>query len=115
MARTALTTSASEGANPTDIATLTMTAGDASNGNKFPLTGREIVVFHNTGVSTRTITVSSVADPYGRTGDLTAVNITAGAYMWLGPFDIQGWRQTDGQLYVTVSHADVKIGICVLA
>ena len=114
MARTTLTKTAGVGPNPTAATTLTMTAGDASNGNQFTLTGREVVILHNTGVSTRTYTISSVADPYGRTGDITTQNITAGAYMALGPFGIDGWRQTDGYLYLTVSHADVKIGVYTL-
>ncbi len=115
MARTALTKSNGTSLNPTAAVTLTMTAGDASNGNQFTFTGRDVVILHNTGVSTRTYTITSVADPYGRTGDITTQNITAGAYMAIGPFSVDGWRQTDGQFYITVTHADVKIGAYVLA
>lgn len=115
MAETALTTSAGTSKNPTAAATLTMTAIDISNGNKFPLTGREILILHNTGASIRTYTITSVADPYGRTGHITTQNIAVGAYMAIGPLDITAWRQTDGQLYITASNAEVKAGVYVLA
>lgn len=115
MAQTALATTAGTTKNPTIATTLTMTAVDISNGNKFALTGREILILHNTGVSTRTYTISSVADPYGRSGDITTSNILAAAYMIIGPFDITAWRQTDGQMYFISTHADVKAGVYVLA
>lgn len=114
MAQTALTKTAGVGPNPTAAVTLTMEAGDVSNGNKFALTGREVIVLHNTGASTRTYTITSVADPYGRTGHITTQNILAGAYMALGPIGLEGWKQTDGQLYLAVSHAEVKIGVYTL-
>jgi len=115
MPRTALTKTTGTSANPSAAVTLTMSAGDASNGNTFAFTGRDVVILHNTGASTRTYTITSIADPYGRTGDITTQNILTGVYMAIGPLSVDGWRQTDGQYYITVSHAEVKIGIYVLA
>jgi len=115
MAETALPTTAGTSRNPTAAVTLTMTAADVANGQKFALTGRELLILHNSGASTRTYTVTSVADPYGRLGHITTQNILAGAYMAIGPLDVQAWRQTDGQLYISVSNAEVLLGVYVLA
>ena len=50
----------------TSSLTTTYTACDATNGNSFVSTGREIVQALNSGGSTYTFTVSSVADGQGR-------------------------------------------------
>jgi len=47
--------------------TITPVAMDASNGNSFVATGKEVLLFQNTDSATHTITITSVADPYGRT------------------------------------------------
>lgn len=94
---------------------LTMTAADAGNFEQVALTGRQILVWHNTGVSARTVTVTSIADgSKRRTGDITTYSIGAGKYGAAGPFEIDGWRQTDGYLYFAASHADVKFGVVTL-
>lgn len=110
MARTTLTKSASTGPNPTAGATVTVTAGDASNGNQFTWTGRELLIMRNSGAGTRTFTLTSVADPYGRSGTITTENILTGVTKVIGPLN-EFWRQTDGYVYVDVSHAEVLISV----
>lgn len=111
MARTTLTKSTAPGSTNYTGTTLTMTAADTSNQNQFVASGNDLVVAHNTGLSSRTITITSVADPYGRTKDVSAVTITAGAYMIFGPLYLTGWQQTDGKVYLEANHAEIKFGI----
>ena len=114
MPRVTLTRSNSPGPNPTAGVAVTMTAADTTNKEQFALTGREIVIIHNTGASSRTYTITSVADPYGRLGDITAQTILAGAIHTVGPFGLLGWQQTGGFLYLEASHAEVKFGVIAL-
>lgn len=92
------------------ISELTWTAGN-TGGDTIKFTGsRVLVLFRNSGASTRTVAVSSSADPYNRKGDIAATNIAAGAIygkVFAGP----GWEQTLGgrDLAVTVNHAEVLI------
>lgn len=111
MPRTVLTKTAAPGSVNYTGATLTMTAADTSNLNEFVASGRDLIVAHNTGASTYTITVTSSADPYGRTKDVSAVNITAGAYMVFGPLELTGWQQSDGRIYLQANNAAVKFGV----
>jgi len=95
-------------ANAADI---TMLVADVSNKEMVVASGNDLVVAHNTGGSPYTITVSSVVDPYGRTGDVAAYSLGAGEYAVFGPFANDGWRQTDGKLYFEASNAAVKFGV----
>jgi hypothetical protein len=113
MPRTALPIETAPGASPLTAETLTFTAADVANGNQFALTGREVLIARNVGASTRTITFQTVALS-GRQDPLhnSAQNIAAGAYVAYGPIPVRGFRQTDNQLYVSASHAEVEF--CVL-
>jgi hypothetical protein len=91
-----------------------MAAADASNKNQFSSGGNDLVIVHNSGVSTRTVTINSVVDPYGRTGDITAYSLAAGDYAVFGPFKQAGWMQTTGKIHIEASHADVLIGVVAL-
>ena len=114
MARTDLTESTAEGAygdygaNEADV---TMAAGDAVNGNQFTATGNDLLIAHNTGAGAETVTITSVADEYGRSGNITTYSIGAGEYAAFGPFKRHGWMQSDGEIYVDVSSADIKLGV----
>lgn len=94
--------------------TLTMTAADASNFNQFVANGNDLVVAHNTGAGGHTVTITSVADTYGRTKDITTEAITAGAYKIYGPLKTDGWMQTDGKIYLAASSSEVKFGVVTL-
>jgi hypothetical protein len=95
----------------TALTALTFTAGDATNKERVKSTGREIIVFRNTGAGARTVTVDSVADVRGRTGSLTAVSIPAGAFRISQMFPQEGWCQTDGYINFEVEHAEVTIAV----
>jgi len=53
-------------------------------------------------------------DQQGRTGDITTYSLAAGAIVALGPFQTEGWRQSDGNLYAVASHIDVKFSVLYL-
>ena len=114
MARQTLTKSNSPGPNPTAGVVVTMTAADTTNKEQFALTGREVLIIHNTGASSYTYTITSVADPYGRLGDITTQSIAAGAIHTVGPFGLAGWQQTGGYLYLEASNTAVKFGVIAL-
>jgi hypothetical protein len=89
-----------------------MTAASVANKEQVALTGNELVIAHNTGaVDAHTITISSVIDDMGRTGDVAAYSLAAGEYAVFGPFGTEGWRQSDAKLYFEANHAEVKFGV----
>jgi hypothetical protein len=87
------------------------TAADASNGNSFVSTGRELVLVQNSGASAYTVTFTSVADGINRTGDITTYSVGAGLFSMFGPFSQSGWKQTAGTILVTASNAAVKFAV----
>lgn len=114
MARTSLTKTTALGAYGTysaAAAKLTMTAADVANMNQVTFGGEDLVIAHNTGGSPYTLTITSVADPFGRTQDITTYSIPAGEYAIFGPFKAAGWLQSDGKLYLAASNASVLLGV----
>ncbi|HQY30520.1 MAG TPA: hypothetical protein PK691_04510 [Thermomicrobiales bacterium] len=81
------------------------TAADTSNLNQTPSTGKELLHVRNSGGSAYTVTVTSAVDSLGRTKDVAADSIAAGASAIYGPFPVEGWKQTDGFLYFQGSNA----------
>lgn len=114
MARTALTKTVALGGYQAALTTLTMTAADIVDLNSFVASGRDLIVFHNTGAGINTVTITSAADPYNRTGDLTTIDIAAGGYRIYGPLPKTGWEQTGGSVYLQASSVEVKIGVITL-
>lgn len=90
-------------------ADVVFTAGDVG-GDTIACTGREIIIAFNSGASAYTITVSSVADEKGRTGDISAYSLAAGDYVALGVglTNSQGWKNSSGNIAVSVSNAAIK-------
>lgn len=82
-------------------------AADATNKEQFACTGREIILAQNSGAGARTITVTSVANGQNRTGDITSYSIGAGQFAAF-KVAIEGWRQSDGNVYIEAEHAEVK-------
>lgn len=112
MPRVTLTPDNAPGAYPPAGVVVNFAAADASNLNQFILTGNELVIAFNSGATGRTVTITSVADRFGRTGTITTEAIAAGVYRMYGPFtNAEGWKQTDGFLYLEASHAEVKFAI----
>ena len=76
MATLAITVNALPG-NGKEVDSLVWTDAQAGSGDMdFPNDGRTILITRNTNAATRTLTITSVADPYGRTGD-TVCNLAA--------------------------------------
>lgn len=89
-------------------ADLAFFASDAANKEMVDQADNLILIAWNSGVTSRTVQISSA--PYlGRSGDIAAYALeTAGDHAIFGPFPAAGWRQSDGKLYFEASHAEVK-------
>ena len=117
MARTAITTASIRELVPQHTtvgagdADLDNEAGDDVDGNEVDCTGRDLVVVENTDASPQTVTFTAAPDEIGRSGEITAYSVAAGAIAIFGPFATAGWRQTDGKLYIDVSDALVFLGV----
>lgn len=111
MARIDHTVQAAPGKWPSAGGLIAWLAADAVNKEQFPLTGQELLLAWNTGASPYTITITSIADPYGRSDDITAESIAAGDIRMFGPFDIVGWQQSDGNLYFEATNAAVEFAV----
>lgn len=116
MARTRLTKTAAPGSFPTAGVAVTMTAADIVNKNDFVLGGNDLLIALNTHASDpATVTINSFADSHGRTKDITADSIAAGAMHVYGPFrEREGWEQAGGVLHLEASAADIKFGVIAL-
>lgn len=88
-------------------------AADASNFEQIAATGADIIVARNSnsGSTARTVTITASADPFGRSVNIAAESIAAGAVHVFGPFPKLGWAQTDGALYYQGSHAEVIFSV----
>lgn len=114
MARVAVTKTPAPGSYAGTSTVLTMGNGSTGDGLYLALTGKEVLVIQNTNVGAQTWTATSVANSYGRTEDITAESIAAGAIRIFGPVALEGWQQTNGQFYFTASSTDIKFGVIVL-
>lgn len=98
-------------------ATITLTAASAG-ADTFAATGRQLVLCQNTHATTPyTVTITSVADERGRTGDITAYSLAAGevAVFGVALTNSPGWKNTStGAITITASNASVKISILTL-
>ena len=70
MARTLLTRNKLGGSYTAVGLVTTPTASDVSNGNNFFAAGGEILLVRNSGATARLLTIYSVPDGEGRTGDM---------------------------------------------
>lgn len=87
------------------------TAADVANGNSFSCTGHEVVLVQNTDSGSHTVTVVSAADPFGRSGDITAYAVAAGLFSVLPFFSTTGWKQSDGTIHLSATDATVKFAV----
>lgn len=90
------------------------TAGDVANGNSFPCTGKEIILVQNSdGATPYTVTINSVADAQGRTGNIGPYTLQAGEFARFSPglTGSKGWIQSDGTILINVSNAAVKLAV----
>lgn len=110
MARTVLTPAALPNTHPGGSVVFAFAAADTVNKDEFLLTGREIILISNTDVSSHDVVITSVADPYGRTGDLT-VTVAASTMKAVYIGDRSGWMQGGGTLYIDADDATVELAV----
>lgn len=111
MARTTLTPTQAPGSYAGTGVAVIMTAADAVNLNQFRASGKDLVIVQNTGIGGHTFTVTSEPDPYGRSGDIAAEAIAAGEIRVVGPLEVEGWMQPDGNVYLQADSNEVKFGV----
>lgn len=92
------------------VQSITKTTPVAADDCYFVNYGNTLLIVENLDSTTRTITVPSVADPYGRTGDLSLVVPAAVAGVpgnaVAGPFPPPLWNQLGtNQVYVNLTDA----------
>lgn len=116
MARTILTKTTLVGPYPSlqpaaNSLDVTMAAADVANKNQFKASGDDLLVIENTdAVSAYTFTLTSAPDDKGRSGDITAYSVGAGEIAHLR-IKNDGWRQSDGYVYLEGSNAAIKFGV----
>lgn len=93
-----------------NFADLPMTAADVANGNRVESDGSDLVVAYNSGAGAHTITITSVADAFGRYGHIS-YSLGAGEYAAFGPLNCKLWKQDDGFLYLSADHAEIYFGV----
>lgn len=112
MARTSITKTNGTNSYPTAGVTVTFEAADTTDQNQFIMTGSELLIARNVGASPATVTINSVANALGRTKDITAQAIAAGAYAVFGPFkELSGWQQSGGALHFEGSATDIEFAV----
>jgi len=114
MARQTLTKTTAPGNYSDSGVDVTLTTADTSNDDQFLASGSDLVIAVNTGASPATVTINSVADEYGRTGDVSAYSVGAGETAVFGPFPTHGWAQSDGYVYLEASSTDIDFGVVIL-
>lgn len=117
MARTTLTKTTIEGPfgdYGAGEADLNLQAADITDKNQYKCSGNDIVIAYNSGISEYTVTITSAADRYGRTGDIATYALAAGDVAIFGPFVTHGWMQPDGYVYLEATNADVKFAVVAL-
>lgn len=112
---TALTPQNFRGKYPTSLSALTFVAGDATNGNNFPYTGREIVVAENTdGANPYELTLVSQPDEVtGRSGSVT-YDIPAGGFTIIPKLAENGWVNGAGNVELTVENVAIKLAVVLI-
>jgi hypothetical protein len=99
------------GAGTADV---TLTAADTTNFNYFAASGNDLLIAYNSGASPYTVTITSMPDQYGRSGDIATYSVAAGVVSVFGPFKRDGWVQADGNIYLQASNVAVKFGVITL-
>ncbi len=94
-------------ANDLDVTFTAAVVGDAT----FACTGKELVLFHNSGVSAVTFTIDAQVDIYNRDADITSYSIGADEYaaFWFG--NTVGWRDSNGVVTMDASSTDLKYAV----
>lgn len=95
------------------IAAVSFTTGDDVNDHDFENTGDEILWVQNDGAGTVQVTVSSVADPYGRLGDVVFTVAATTGRGCAGPFVPPLFNQSTGRVNVLLDD-DTGVSLAVV-
>lgn len=88
-------------------AAVTWTASNVADKNRTQMTGREVLLCRNAGVTGRAVTITSVADEMNRTNDI-AFTLGSGESKVFPFFKLPGWQQADTYLYFEGAHIEVE-------
>lgn len=116
MARTPIVPTVPKGPHAGAVAPLALNlafvAADVANKHMAALSGKIILLAWNTDASSHNITLTSVADKFKRTGDVTNYAVGAGLIAAYVFDDAGGWSQADNSVYFEADNALVKF--CVI-
>jgi hypothetical protein len=96
--------------------TLASTAMDATNGNSYPFTAREILIIQNSDSAAHTFSITNCVDNYGSTNS-TLTNYSVAATGSVGSQVIiemtlsNGWTCSGNTINLTTSSALLKISV----
>jgi hypothetical protein len=93
-----------------DQVDLEMAEADYQHGNQVVMSGGDLLVAYNPDGVAHLIHVESAKDPYQRYEDVDYW-LGAGEYGVFGPFELDGWVQGDGRLWVDVDDWVVMLGV----
>jgi hypothetical protein len=89
---------------------VTFTAASVADKNQYVAGNGDFIMARNSGASPRTLTVTSVACPEGRTEDVV-LTIPAGETWQTGIIPKTGFKQADGKVYIEADNAEVLIAV----
>ena len=95
------------------IAAVSFTAGDSSNDHDFDNSGNDILWVQNEGGGAVEVTIVSVADQYGRTGDIV-MSISAAGRGVAGPFPQTLFNQSGGRRCNVLLDQDTSVTLAVI-
>lgn len=86
-------------------------AADAVNGNSWNFGSRDLLIIFNSDTVAQTVTISSVADTFGRSQDITTYSLAAGTFAAFYITSSVGWKQSDNTVHLAASAATIKYGV----
>ena len=95
--------------NPAALTDITFTAGNA-NDHYWDFREGDILVVRSTAGS-NTVTLVSVADSQGRTGNSAQAITASGDFALFGPLASNGWRQSNGRVHVDLSNTSFELAV----
>lgn len=86
-------------------------ASDPINGDQFAILGTEILLVQNVDTIAHTFSVNATPDRIGRVADLTGYSVPAGSVVAIQFSILDGWVQTDGNVYLVSNDVTLKFAV----